>query len=108
MNLIQILIAVFAILIIVKTFRDFKKKIINRTFLLFWSVLWLVILVVAAHPQITELIAVYIGVSRGTDVAVYFSILFIFLAIFKIVNKLEKIESNITKIVRSISLKDKQ
>jgi len=59
-------------------------------------------------PQTTVFLADFLGIWRGTDVAVYLSIVLIFYLIFRIFVKLEKIEKDITAIIREISLKDKK
>ena len=106
MMLVQFLAAGLIILIIVKTLADFKKNKINRRGFLFWLTLWLVMLVMVIQPQVTGFLAGFLGVGRGIDVAVYFSILLIFFILFKIIADLEKIRHEITEIVRHFALKD--
>jgi hypothetical protein len=106
MTLVQFLIAGLIILFLIKTLSDFKKKRISRSNFLFWFFLWLAILIVALMPQVTNFLAELIGVKRGTDVATYFSILIIFFILFKVLSRLEKINQEITEIVRHISTKE--
>ncbi|MDD5145559.1 MAG: DUF2304 family protein [Candidatus Pacebacteria bacterium] len=107
MTLIQIIGAGFVILIIIKTASDFKKKKLNLPAFLFWTFIWTVILVVAFLPQVTNFFANLLGVGRGIDVAIYFSILIIFFILFQIISRLETMKREITEIVRHISLKEK-
>ena len=58
-------------------------------------------------PQQTDVIAQLVGVSRGADLLVYLSILVLFFLAFKILVRLEKIEKDITKIVRHVALTEK-
>jgi len=106
MTLVQILIIGFAILVLIKTTSDFKKKRIALRPFLFWIVLWLIIITVAMLPWVTGPLAKILGVGRGTDIAVYVSILLIFLTIFKVFSELEKIKREITEIVQHLSLKN--
>jgi hypothetical protein len=106
MTLVQFLIAGLIILFFIKTLSDFNKKRISRSNFLFWFFLWLAILIVALMPQVTNFLAELIGVKRGTDVATYFSILIIFFILFKVLSRLEKINQEITEIVRHISTKE--
>lgn len=108
MSLVQFLIIGLVILFLIKTTSDFKKKRISLYSFLFWLFLWAVIFITALAPQITEFIAKIVGIKRGTDVAVYFSILFIFFLLFKVISRLEVIDHEITKIVRRIALEDKE
>lgn len=105
MIFIQFLMTAFVLLVISRTILSFKKKKISFGNLLFWLGLWTSILIVVLLPKTTNFLAKMFGVWRGTDVAVYLSILLIFYLIFRIFVKLEKIESDITTIVRKIALK---
>jgi len=104
--LIQFLIIAFALLIIIRIILSFKRGNISLKGLIFWLGLWLVISVVVLLPQTTNFFAKILGVGRGTDVAVYLSIVLLFYLVFRIVIKLEKIETNITKITTEIALRN--
>ena len=106
MLFIQFLILAFALFIIIRIVLNFRKRKISSRGMLLWVGLWLIIAIVALLPKTTVFLANILGVSRGTDVAVYFSILLIFFILFKIITKLERIEQEITKIVRHLALKD--
>lgn len=107
MTLIQIFTIVLAVLILIKTVADFKKNKITLLVFLFWAILWLIIIAVATLSQVANFLDDVLGKGRGIDAVVYFSILLIFYILFRIVTKLEKIESNITAITRKIALRDK-
>jgi len=108
MVFIQLLIIVFAALVVLKIISSFQKKEISFKMLVFWLSLWLMILIVVLLPQTTALLAKMLGVWRGTDVMIYLSVVMIFYLLFRIFVKLEKIESNITVIVRKIALNNKE
>lgn len=105
--LIQFLLIIFAVFATNKAILNFRKRKISLGGLLFWLGLWTAITVVALLPGTTIFLAKILGVSRGTDVAVYLAIALLFYLIFKIFIKLEKIESDITTIVKEIALRDK-
>jgi hypothetical protein len=106
--LIQFLIVAIALFIIIRIILGFKKGSISRKNLIFWVGLWLIISVIVLLPQTTNFFAKILGVGRGTDVAIYLSIVFIFYLLFKLGLRLEKIEREITKIVREIAVKSKE
>jgi hypothetical protein len=106
MMLVQFLAIGLVVLIIIKTTSDFKKKKITLKVFIFWILIWIAIMMVAGMPQITIPLSKILGVGRGIDVEVYFSILFIFFILFKIFSKMEKIEREITKITQYLSLKE--
>lgn len=107
MALIPIIAIFLSSLILIKTVSDFKKNKITLPIFLLWTILWLIIIVVAILPQAAVFIDKLVGEGRALDAIVYFSIFFIFYILFKIVTRLEKIESDITTIVRKIALDDK-
>ncbi len=104
--LIQAIIIIVVVLIISRIFLQFKSKKINLRELVFWTVLWLLLVVVVLLPQTVNLLADYMGVGRGVDVVIYLSIIVLFYIIFRIFARLEKLERDITKIVRHLALKD--
>ncbi len=106
MTIVQFLIIGLAVLVLFRTVLGFKKKRITRRLFIFWLALWIIIIVVAVLPQVTDPLSRILGVGRGVDVATYFSILLIFFLVYKIMTRLEKIENEITQIVRHLSLKN--
>ena len=107
MTLIQFSIVFLAIPMMVKTVLDFRKNKVTLPIFLFWTILWLAIIIVAVLPQVTGLLDKLLsGENRGLDAIVYFSIFFIFYIIFKIIAKLERIEREITEIIRHLALKN--
>lgn len=73
---------------------------------LVWFFLWLAVLVVFWIPDSTSYLAAYLGIGRGADLVVYISIVAIFYLIFKIFVRLNKIEEDITKVVREEAIKN--
>jgi len=61
-----------------------------------------------ALPQATSWLAELVGVGRGVDVAIYLSVVILFYLTFRLFVRLEKIEHNITLLVREMELKDRR
>lgn len=110
MTSVQILVTSLAILILIKALVDFRRDKIKLPLFLFWLTLWLVMLVVAVFPQVIKFLEkTLLGVGRGIDAVVYFSIILIFFILFRIIARLEKIKQEITEIVRHLTInKDKE
>lgn len=106
MSLIQIIIIAFCLLFFVRLILKYKRNELSAKEMVLWSFLWIIIGVVVALPQTASFIAFYLGVGRGVDVIVYLSIVAIFYILFKIFLRLEKIEKDITKIVREESISE--
>ena len=71
---------------------------------IFWLFFWLLAGAVVIKPESTNFVANIFGVGRGADLVVYLSIIVIFYIIFQLTVKMEKIERNITKLVRKIAV----
>lgn len=72
--------------------------------LLFWGVFWGIALVFIWLPTNTiDKVGQLFGVGRGIDVLVYLSIIFLFYYIFRQSEKINKLEKEITKLVRVIT-----
>ncbi|GAG41155.1 unnamed protein product [marine sediment metagenome] len=107
MTSIQFLAVILIILILIKTLVDFKKNKITLSVFLFWLTFWSITLGIIVIPKVTSFLEdKLLGEGRGTDAIIYFSILFIFFILFKIIVRLEKIKQEITKIVRQLALKE--
>jgi len=106
MTLVQFLIVGLSILVLFRTVLGFKRKKVTPKLFIFWMLIWTVVIIVAVLPQITDPLSKMLGVGRGADVAIYFAIFLIFFLVYKIMVRLEKIEHEITKIIRHLSLKD--
>lgn len=70
--------------------------------------LWISALYFVLNPNLLIEIANEIGIGRGVDLAIYLSILLLFYLAYKILVKLEKINRDITKMVRNSALRKRE
>lgn len=102
---------IVSLFIVIILFKLFKQKQANRISLLnfvIWCLLWLIVLIVFWQPDTTSYVANLLGIGRGADLVIYLSIIVIFYLLFRIFVKLNKIDTDITKLVRKDALKDDQ
>lgn len=84
----------------IRVFKD-KTTIVK---LLFWLLFWGSALVLIWLPtDVIDRFGDIFGVGRGIDVLVYLSIIMIFYSILKINSRIDKLEKNITILVREIA-----
>jgi hypothetical protein len=103
--LIQFLLLLIIIIIALRLYAKFcARDITGRQFVL-WLVIWLLAAIVVVWPDITVWIANRVGVGRGSDLVIYLAIIFIFYSIFRLLLRLEKMEKNLTELVRQDALK---
>ncbi len=104
MNLIQILILIFIAYVIYRLAIKLKKREFSIQVFLLWLIFWIAVGVIVVLPQTTQLVADWLGVGRGVDVVIYISILVLFYIVFRIFARIEKIERDITYLVKDISI----
>lgn len=102
--IIKIIILIFIIFVLGKIFLRYQKKEISRRELLIWLIFWLLVAGAVVWPHQTDVFSKFFGVERGADLLVYISILVLFYLVFRILVKLERIDKEITKIIRHIAL----
>ena len=102
--LIQILISLFVVFALVNLFIKNKKNVLKKNEFIFWGIFWVAAGIAVWIPNILTKIANVFGIGRGADLIFYLSIIILFFIVSKIYIKIEKIERNITKLVRRDTL----
>lgn len=108
MQLVQVLIIIFALFAFSRSVLRAKDRAITKWEFLFWSGIWISIIIVALLPDVSSFFARSLGIQRGVDIALYSSVIVLFYLIFRLYVKLDKIEQDITKVVREITLPKKK
>ncbi len=104
-QVIAIILGLIAILYSISRFRDGKMSI---GMLLLWILIWLIIIIISLYPNDTNYLASYTGIGRGLDFVLILGILICFYLIFKMYNKIENIEEELTDLVREIAIQNKK
>ncbi len=106
--LIQILLSLFILFAVLKILGRFRAKEMAAGPLFFWLIFWFAVGVVVWQPNLSTEVANRLGVGRGSDLVLYVSVAVLFYVIFRLTVRLEKIEKNITKIVREVAINKEQ
>lgn len=104
--IIQIILVIFFIFALSKVWGRYQNKELNTGEMIGWSLFWILATAVVVVPNSTFILAKILGVGRGADAIVYLSLAIIFFLIFKLFVRLDKMEKQITKIVRTDALQD--
>ena len=104
--IIQLLITLVALFGLFGTLRRFKKGTIGRLELVVWLILWAGVGGLIWNPNVTNLIAGFLGVGRGADAVFYIAIVALFYTIFRLHGKIENLEHQLSELVKKIALKD--
>ncbi len=107
MILFQAILILFIVVIIARLVIRFKNEDINLINFLVWLFLWLAIVGVVVFPESINFLARTLGIGRGVDVAIYFSLILIFYFIFYLTVRIRSLENKITKLARKMALNKK-
>ncbi|KZX15740.1 DUF2304 domain-containing protein [Methanobrevibacter filiformis] len=104
----QILVIIVAIIAIAIAFRSFKNTRVSLTTFILWVILWLVLIVFTVLPESSAILANIFGIQRGLDVLIIFALIGAYYLIFRLFIKLEKIQQNLTELVRFIAIENEK
>ncbi len=102
----QILITIFVIFSLLKLFGQKQSNKLSLLSFVVWAIIWLMVLLVFWQPEITSYLANILGIGRGADLVVYLAVLVIIYLLFRVFVRLNKIEAEITKLVREDAIKN--
>jgi len=106
MTVLQIILILFIVFASLRTVYRFRKHEISVREFVVWILLWILAALATLMPQSADIIARKVGLAtgRGVDLAVYSSIPLLFYIIFRLFAKVDRIEKQLTKIVRRQAL----
>ncbi len=102
--IIQIILVLFFFFALFKVFLRFRSGGLKGREAIGWFVFWILAIAVVINPNYTLILAKILGVGRGVDAIIYLAISLLFFLVFKIYIHLEKIDRQITKLVRQDTL----
>lgn len=101
----NILVSLFVLFAVSRVWLRYRDGAIGVLGTIVWTTLWLGVIGFVWWPKITDMLAQKIGIGRGADALVYFSVVALFYGIFRLYVKMEFMEREITSLVREIALK---
>lgn len=107
-QLIQLLVTIVSGFVVFKTIHKFRKKEIPFLLCALWSLFWILGIVLVWQPSIADTIASLLQVGRGTDAILYLSLVAIFYLIFKLFVRFEKMDKEITALVREVAILERK
>jgi hypothetical protein len=109
MHFYQIAITLISLFMIFQGFKNFFKiRGQGQTFikLLVRIIVWGGMAIIAIYPKVTNDIASLIGMEGNINAIILTGFILVFLMIFKLLNAIERLEQQITKVTRKESLKE--
>jgi len=105
MEVIQILAIVFALFAFSRVVLRLRDAEIATKEFIWWSFVWIAVIVVAILPSTASFVSNLFGVQRAIDLIVYASIIAMFYLMFRIYVKTEKIEHAVSTLTRAVAIK---
>lgn len=103
----QLIVVLFAIATIFNILQMKQKGSLTPRASLFWVLFWFAVAGAVIRPDSIQMIARTFGIGRGSDFVLYISVITLFFLVFRLHIKIEKINRDVTKVVREKSLKKK-
>ncbi|MFA5124366.1 MAG: DUF2304 domain-containing protein [Patescibacteria group bacterium] len=105
--LIQIILLIIIAVIVLRLAAKYRAKELPGKQFIGWLLLWFLAGLAVIWPQLTVDIANRVGVGRGSDLVVYLALVFLFYILSRLFWRIERLEKDLTKVVRAEALKEK-
>lgn len=102
--LLQIVLIVFLFFAVSRVLLQLRQRKLTIGSFLFWGLIFFTAIIGVIDPNITTKAARFLGIGRGADAVIYFSIVILFYLIFRLTIVIEEIRYEITNIIRQIAL----
>lgn len=100
----QILALIYSIFMIFLSYTSYKRKELDYKEFIFWSSLWVGVLILIVFPGLFLVISMGFKYNRILDIAYNIAFLIIFLIVFQMYKKINILNKSIENIVRQIAL----
>lgn len=102
-QIIGILIGFAGIIITILRFRDSKM---SMGMMVLWNLIWFLLILISIYPASTSIFASITGIGRGLDVILILGLIMSFYLNFKLYNRIETVEEELTDLVREIAIQN--
>lgn len=102
----QFFLLLFLLFAVSRVLLQLRQRNLTVGNFLFWGGVFIAAMIGVLEPELTSQVAKVLGIGRGADVVVYFSIVILFYLIFRITIAIEELRSEITYLIRELALKN--
>lgn len=100
----QLLASLFIVIAVYRILTRYRQELVPKSEILVWLVLWLIVSVAIWWPRGTDIVAGWLGVTRGVDVIVTASLAIIFYLLFVVFSHVHRMQQQITQLVRKLAI----
>lgn len=108
LNYFQIAALLALVILMVTVVAALRRRAVGRGPALLWIALFAAASIAIAFPELTILVANFLGIQRGADLVLYLSVLGMFAGFLMVYTRLRRLDSHITTITRELALRDLQ
>ncbi len=101
----KIVLAIFIALITWRTWARRRRGEMTSREATLWTLLWFGLLSASLNPHATDVLARWFGVGRGADLLIFVSIVALLALVWWLIARVQKIERDITTVVRELALR---
>jgi len=101
-----LLLTIFVAFVLLRLLLRYRDGDVSLWRALAWTGLWVSIVVISWRPEISEALTKWSGVGRPVDLLYAVSIVFLFYALLSIYLRLDRMQQQLTQLVREMALKD--
>ena len=105
-HLFQILFTILTIISIGIMVLRYKQHKTTMLTLILWTIVWIVLLIFAFMPQLSDRLAHHFGIGQGVNLLFAIAIIGCFYLIFHLYDKVDKQEQNINRLVKELAIKN--
>ena len=102
----KILAVFLAVIVISRSYIDFRARVESLQLFVFWTITWTVIVVLALFPAVVDFIISYFGRGVGIGTLLGMAVVLLFFLVYRIYTKLERMDQMLTKTIREIALRE--
>jgi len=96
--MLKIIVLIIVLFAISRVILRFKDRQLSFREMLFWVVIWTATIFLLFDPNISNILANYLGIGRGVDAVFFLAIILVFYLVFRLYVKLDKLDRNITEL----------
>lgn len=105
--LVQLFSTILAVMVIGKSYTDYKKRNESLVVFIFWALTWLAIVFFAYFPQTIDLISQrFDGQTSGVNRVIGLGLTFLFFIIYRVFVKAERIERQLGQLIKQGAMRD--
>lgn len=106
MSPIEIIFIAFAVFAWSRAILRLRDREISVWEFMLWTLIWISVIVVTVFQDVLVAVSEIVGISRGTDLAVYVSIVALFYLLFRLYVRVDKQNQEMTRLVREIAIQN--